>query len=116
MTVKQLNDQMNDPNLMTKDGLRRSSRIEKEPDRFTFDKQHGYLVVECYLRKTSHSIMTLKGHEYCMQYVLNLLIDPDYGIFDNVPMNDFACYPHIKKAAAKNEPDTPNLKKALSGP
>ena len=51
-----------------------------------------------------------------MQYILNSLLDPDYGIFDNVPLNAFTYYPHIKKAAAKNDPDTPNFREALYGP
>ena len=62
----------------------------------------------------SYTLNTLKGHSYQMQYILNLLIDPDYGIFDNVPLNTFTFYPHIKKNSAKYDPDTSNIKEALS--
>ena len=64
----------------------------------------------------SHSLNIFKSHKYQMQYILNLLIDPDYGVFDNIPLNAFTYYPHIKKAAAKNDPDTPTIKEALFGP
>ena len=44
------------------------------------------------------------------------MTDPDYGMFDNVPLNAFAFHPHTKKAATKYDPDTPNNKEVLSGP
>ena len=48
-----------------------------------------------------------------MQYVIVLLLDPNYGIFDNLPINMFTENPHFMKAAATKDPDTPTLKEVM---
>ena len=53
LTVAAENDS---PLIKSEDSLRRSGRIKKKPTRFTFDEQHGYLAVKCYLRKMSYTL------------------------------------------------------------
>ena len=51
-----------------------------------------------------------------MQYLIALLLDPHFGVFDNLPINMFAENPHFMKAGATKDPDTPDLKEALASP
>ena len=48
-----------------------------------------------------------------MQYAIALLLDPNYGIFDNFSINRFIENPHFMKAAATKDPDTPTLKDVM---
>ncbi len=96
-------------------GLRRSSRNRAPPTRFTFDKQHGYLTVRAYLKRLYKGLESCQGQAYDMQYVIALLVDPDYGVFDSLPMESFTGSPHFMKAGSKSDPDTPGIKEALGG-
>ena len=95
---------------------KRPKRNRKAPELYTFDGQHGYKTIKHYCKKIYSRMMNRKGQEKDMQYVIALLLDPSYGIFDNLPINMFVENPHFMKAAATKDPDTPNLKDALMNP
>ena len=71
--------QKNNPTDQTNE-VRRSSRIRREPERFTFNAQHGYKTVKAHLKKVYRDVARSHGQTYDMRYILALLIDPDFGI------------------------------------
>ena len=89
------------PNDEDSTNVRRSSRRRSPPTRFTFDKQHGYLAIKSYLSRIYRSLNYHKGYSYNTQYMLALIIDPQYGVFDSLPMNAVTNSPQIFKAGNK---------------
>ena len=95
--------------------LRRSTRIRKPPTRFAFNKEHGYNTIKTYVAKINRNLNVFNGQAYDLQHLLALVLDPEYGIYDNVPMHMYTNTPHILKASATRDPDTPNIREALGG-
>ena len=96
--------------------LRRSSRESQPPTRYTFDKQHGYATIKKYLGIMYKALTKHEGQSSELQSVITLVIDPDYGVLDDLPMHVFTNSPQFFKAGKKHDPDTPTIKEALGGP
>ena len=100
---------------------RRSSRTRKPVERFDFRKTHGYSTVRIYL---SHAIMTCvaltsKSTQFNSNYLYALALDPSSGIITDPTIfsPDFLIKnPNLFKAKKGNDPDTPGMMEALSGP
>jgi hypothetical protein len=100
---------------------RRSSRVRKPVDRFTFDKAHGYssirhytsLLIKCLFVTSAYS----RAHH--AQYAAALAMDPEFGILDglsSLPPDFMTSNPWMFKAKKGSDPDTPTIREALTGP
>jgi hypothetical protein len=81
---------------------------------FKFDKQHGYTVVKgMYL----WMIRNLVNNERCqdLRYIHALLMEPDFGLMDNIMPQVLGQFPTLFKAPGQ-DPDTPTLSSVLGGP
>ena len=67
--------------------IRRSRWERRCPIRFTFDSEHGYVSVKCYLKKMYSALPRYKGHRYKKNNILTLAINPKTGLFENINMN-----------------------------
>ena len=52
---------------------------------------------------------------YDNQYLLNLLLTPDFVLYENLGADTLVNHPHAIKASMTNDPDTPQLHEAMSG-
>ena len=112
---------------------RRSTRIRREPERFTFDKANGYMaraiqylfpgiVKEKRVRfmdtvaKTARNTMIRKfqNQPTNLNYICALLLDSDSGMIDAMMPHVINECGHLFKAK-RSDPDTPNIREALSG-
>ena len=57
---------------------------------------------------------TISTRDYSLIY--SLLMDPEYGVMDNLMPHTMGHIPQLMKASAMPDPDTPNIGAALSGP
>ena len=89
--------------------VRRSTRICHEPERYG---QFGFNVVQGYCNAMMGSLLPVSKPSYDIRYLLNLLIDPAYGTYDNLPPVGFS--PHMLKASM-HDPDSPRLHEAKNG-
>jgi hypothetical protein len=48
-------------------------------------------------------------------YLLNLLLDHDFGLYENLSPNSLMLAPHAMKASATHNPDSPRLHEAMQG-
>jgi hypothetical protein len=87
---------------------RRSRRQHNQPACFTFDKQHGYTVVQALVNRTIKSLLTCSSTTHGMQYIHALLLDPQFGLLEGLLPHALAQHLHLLKAA-QNDPDTPNF-------
>ena len=95
--------------------LRRSTRIRKEPTRFTFNKQHGYLTVKGICMKVVKSLILAPFIQQDYRYIHALLLDSNFGLVENMMPHMHMNYPDLCKAKAMYDPDTPNIGEALTG-
>jgi hypothetical protein len=91
---------------------RRSQRTRLPPKRY---RQHGFLVVKSYCRAMVGALLLTQGQAYDNRYLLNLLLDHDFGLYENLSPNSFMLAPHAMKASATHDPDTPRLHEAMRG-
>jgi len=94
--------------------IRRSRRERRCPIRFTFDNEHRYVTVKCYLKKMYSALPRYKGHRYKKNNILTLAINPKTGLFENIDMNKIGTG-DMFKASKKSDPDTPTIKEVLCG-
>jgi len=92
--------------------LRRSVRNHRTPTRFTFNRQHGYMAVKAIQNLVMKRTI---GSQCELKYIYALLFDQNFGLLDNLMPNVIGQCPHLMKASA-NDPDTPTLSEAMSGP
>jgi hypothetical protein len=92
--------------------LRRSTRTRRAPERFTFNKQHGYWSTKRIFRTVLNGLLCSTTVTYYFRHMHTLMLDHERGTLENVIPN---C-PFSFKAKATEDPDTPNIGKALSGP
>jgi len=59
------------------------------------------------------SLASKPKQDYSLVYAL--LMDPEFGIMDNIFPHAYSMVPHLMKASRQHDPDTPNLHQALSG-
>jgi hypothetical protein len=77
--------------------------------------QHGYSVVRSYCRAMVGALLLTQGQAYDNRYLLNLLLDHDFGLYENLSPNSLMMAPHAMKASATHDPDTPRLHEAMRG-
>ena len=92
--------------------LRRSTRTRKPPERFTFNKKHGYWSSRRVVKTVLTGLLTSTAAAYDYQHIHALMLDHEYGTMENILLN---C-PSTFKAKKTYDPDTPDIGHALSGP
>ena len=100
---------------------RRSTRVRKPVDRFTFDKAHGYSSVRRFTAALIKCICFYSGVRRVsdMNYVTALAMDPEFGILDGfsaLSPDILTRNPYMFKSKNTSDPDTPTIKEALIGP
>jgi hypothetical protein len=93
--------------------LRRSTRRTRNPN--PSYAQHGSLIVRSYCASMVSALFLTSGQAYDNRYLLNLLLDRDFGLYDNLLANTLLCHPHAMKASTTPDPDSPRLHEAMSG-
>jgi hypothetical protein len=88
------------------------TRTRRAPVR---DHQHGYSVVSSYCRAMVGALLLTQGQSYNNRYLLNLLLDHEFGLYENLSPNALMMSPHAMKASATHDPDTPRLHEAMRG-
>jgi hypothetical protein len=53
------------------------------------------------------------GQAYDNRYLLNLLLDHDFGLYENLSPNSLMMAPHAMKALSTHDPDSPRLHEAM---
>jgi hypothetical protein len=92
--------------------LRRNPlRNRRAPTRY---RQHGYSVVRSYCRAMVGALLLTQGQSYDTRYLLNLLLDHDFGLYENLTPS-LIQGPHAMKASSVSDPDTPKLHDAMRG-
>jgi hypothetical protein len=61
------------------------------------------------------ALLLSQGQSYDSRYLLNLLLDNDYGLYENLAPNSLMMAPHAMKESATHDPDTPRLHEAMRG-
>jgi len=99
---------------------RRSTRVKKSVERFTFDKAHGYTSI----RRYSNALITCLCYFHAVRtihdvnYLTALAMDPEFGVLDmfsSLPPDILTRHPFMFKANKTADPDTPGIKEALTG-
>ncbi|MEO0405215.1 MAG: reverse transcriptase domain-containing protein [Bacteroidota bacterium] len=84
--------------------------------RFKFDKQHGYALVRAYAKVMTRNLGILSEQSYQEQYLINIALDPEFGLIENLGATTLLRNPQLLKVKAVRDPDTPNIGEAMSGP
>ena len=100
--------------------LRQSNRSRNNVDRFTQSQAHGYLNVKkyCSLMVTYLCALTSQKPEYNYSYLTALAMDPTFGVMDLCSassLNFMIKTAFMYKANTSKDPDTPNIREALTG-
>ena len=61
------------------------------------------------------AILLTQGHTYDNRYLLNLLLDHDFGLYENLSAESLMLHPHAMKASATSDPYSPRLHEAMHG-
>ena len=62
------------------------------------------------------ALLLTQGQAYDhSRYLLNLLLDNEFGLYENLAPNTLMLAPHAMKASATVDPDTPRLHEAMRG-
>jgi hypothetical protein len=61
------------------------------------------------------ALLLTQGQAYDNRYLLNLLLDHDFGLYENLSPNSLMMAPHAMKASTTHDPDTPRLHEAMRG-
>jgi len=77
--------------------------------------QHGAITVRSYCAAMVSALLLTSGQAYDNRYLLNLLLDRDFGLYDNLLANTLMSHPHAMKASTTPDPDSPRLHEAMSG-
>jgi hypothetical protein len=92
--------------------LRRSTRIRKPNPRYA---QHGSVVIRSYCAAMISALMLTSGQAYDNRYLLNLLLDRDFGLYENLGADTLMRHPQAMKASSTHDPDSPRLHEAMRG-
>ncbi len=93
--------------------LRRGTRRTRNPN--PSYAQHGAVTVRSYCTAMVSALLLTSGQAYDNRYLLNLLLDRDFGLYDNLSANALMCHPQAMKASPTSDPDSPRLHDAMSG-
>jgi hypothetical protein len=61
------------------------------------------------------ALLLTRGHAYDNRYLLNLLLDNHFGVYENLSSTSLLLDPLAMKALPVFDPDTPHLHKAMRG-
>jgi hypothetical protein len=61
------------------------------------------------------ALLLMPGQAYYTRYLLNLLLDHDFGLYKNLSPNLLLLAPYAMKALAVHDPDSPRLHEAMQG-
>jgi hypothetical protein len=92
--------------------LRRITRVRKPNPRYA---QHGAVVVRSYCAAMISAVMLTRGEAYDNRYLLNLLLDQDFGLYKNLDADTPMRHPQAMKASSTHDPDSPRLHEAMKG-
>jgi hypothetical protein len=92
--------------------LRRSTQIHKPSPRYA---QHGAVVVKSYCAAMVSALILTSGQAYDNRYQLNLLLDRDFGLYENLGADTLMCHPQAMTASTSHDPDPPRLHEAMDG-
>ena len=59
--------------------------------------------------------MLTSEQSYDNRYLLNLLLDRDFGLYQSLGANALMSHPHAMKASTSHDPDSPRLHEAMRG-
>jgi hypothetical protein len=87
---------------------RNPCRVRQVPQRYR--TQHGFLVVKTYCRAMAGALLLSQtGQAYDSCYLLNLLLDHDFGLYENLGPDTLMLAPHAMKASTTPDPRTPRI-------
>jgi hypothetical protein len=92
---------------------RNPRRVRQVPHRYR--TQHGLSLVKAYGRAMVGALLLTQGQAYDNRYLLNLLLDNDFGVYENLAPTALLQAPHAMKASPVHDPDTPRLHEAMRG-
>jgi hypothetical protein len=92
---------------------RNPRRTRQVPERYRV--QHGFSVVKSYCRAMVGALLLTQGQAYDSRYLLNLLLDNEFGLYENLAPDTLMLSPHGMKASSAVDPDTPRLHEAMRG-
>ena len=75
-------------------------------------RQHGLGLVRKYCRTMMCGLLSLQGRAYDNRYLLNLLLDQDFGLYDNLGPSSLLMSPSALSGSTA-DPDTPRLHEAM---
>jgi hypothetical protein len=90
-------------------------RTRQTPQRYRAGAQHNFAVVKGYCRAMVCALLLTRGQAYDSRYLLNLLLDNDFGLYENLGPTTLMLAPQAMKASATHDPDTPRLHEAMRG-
>ena len=61
------------------------------------------------------ALLITQGQAYYIRYFLNLLLDPNFGIYKNMFPNSLMMAPHAMEVSVTHNPDTPCLHNDMCG-
>ena len=77
--------------------------------------QHISKWVKSYCVDMVSSLMLSSCQSYGNRYLLNLLLTPDLGFYDNLGEDILGNHPHTMKSSMTHDPHTPWFNEAMSG-
>lgn len=102
------------------DGRRRSTRHKNPMKRFGFNfavstSQHAHASCKATFRQLWSNVIATRAGNSDNRYLYALLMDPEFGIMENLFPHAISQVPSMLKAT-KSDPDGPTLQEALAGP
>jgi hypothetical protein len=61
------------------------------------------------------ALLLTQGQAYDTRYLLNLLLDHEFRLYENLSPNSLMMAPHAIKASTTHDPATPRLHEAMQG-
>jgi hypothetical protein len=61
------------------------------------------------------ALLLTQGQAYDNCYLLSLLLDHDFGLYENLSPKSLMLAPHAVKASATHDPNSPRLHDAMQG-
>ena len=77
--------------------------------------QNGSKRVKTYYEDMVSNLMLSSGKSYGNRYLINILLTPDFGLYDNLGADKLGNHPQSMIESTTNYPDIPLLNKSISG-
>ena len=78
-------------------------------------RQYGFSLVKSYCRAMTAALLLNQGHKYDNRYLLNLLLDHDFSLYENLSADSLMIQPHAMKASATVDSDYQRLHGEMHG-